>query len=114
MQKDKLYHKNGQVVSFNPLQIQQGLADGLTELSEEEIAVLNNPSGEELSTLLRIATEQRLAATDQYGMDDYPDNEKRAEFRAYRTELRMLNHREGAPWDGGGELTPWPVLPEFN
>ena len=48
-------------------------------------------------------------ATDQYSMDDYPDNERRA---AYRADLRALNHQKGAPWDGGGELTPWPELPK--
>ncbi|WP_407844840.1 phage tail assembly chaperone [Desulfovibrio falkowii] len=47
-------------------------------------------------------------------MDDYPDNEKRAAFRAYRAELRGLNHEEGAPWDGGGDLTPWPKLPSVG
>ena len=66
----------------------------------------------ELFNLLRAETECRLARTDVFGMDDYPDNEKRAAFRAYRAELRALNHQEGAPWDGGGELTPWPELPK--
>lgn len=111
MQKDKLYYKNGQVISFNPLQIQQGLADGLIELSEEEIAALNNPPVEELSTLLRNATEQRLVATDKYATADYPNNALRETMLAYRAELRALNHQPGAPWDGGGELTPWPELP---
>lgn len=68
-------------------------------------------SNEDLFESLRIATQQRLTETDQYGMDDYPDNEKRAAYRLYRTALRELNRQEGAPWDGGGELTPWPVFP---
>ena len=29
-------------------------------------------------------------ATDQYSMDDYPDNERRA---AYRADLRAINHQ---------------------
>lgn len=60
---------------------------------------------------LRIATEQRLAATDKYATIDYPDNALREKMLAYRTELRALNHQPGAPWDGGGEETPWPELP---
>ncbi|MDY0204729.1 MAG: phage tail assembly chaperone [Desulfovibrio desulfuricans] len=33
-------------------------------------------------------------------------------IKAYRQFLRDLPAQEGAPWDGGGELTPWPELPE--
>lgn len=71
------------------------------------------PTAEELSERLRNITASRLAETDMYGMADYPDNEKRAAFRAYRAELRELNHQEGAPWDGGGDETPWPVIPQL-
>ena len=70
------------------------------------------PSDVELYENLRIETAQRLAETDMYGMDDYPDNEKRAVFRAYRADLRALNRQPGAPWDGGGKSTPWPELPK--
>ena len=42
------YEKNGQVGSYNPLQIQQGLAKGLKELTEKEVeAFLNPPKTEE-------------------------------------------------------------------
>ncbi|MBB5143953.1 phage tail assembly chaperone [Desulfovibrio intestinalis] len=70
------------------------------------------PSETELYESLRLEAERLLAATDQYGMDDYPDNERRAAYRAYRAELRALNRQEGAPWDGGGPATPWPTKPE--
>ena len=114
MQKDKLYYKNGQVISFNPLQIQQGLADGLIELSEEEIAALNNPPVEELSTLLRNARDARLAATDKYLLSDYPISaENLAAIKIYRQALRDLPAQEGTPFDGGGDATPWPAIPQL-
>ncbi|MBD5585210.1 MAG: hypothetical protein HDQ88_09010 [Clostridia bacterium] len=31
---------------------------------------------------------------------------------AYATALCNLPEQKGAPWDGGGELTPWPTKPE--
>lgn len=31
---------------------------------------------------------------------------------AYATALCALPSQDGAPWDGGGENTPWPVKPE--
>jgi hypothetical protein len=33
-------------------------------------------------------------------------------IKAYRQFLRDLPAQEGAPFDGGGELTPWPHMPE--
>ena len=29
----------------------------------------------------------------------------------YRQKLRDLPKEDGAPWDGGGEETPWPINP---
>ncbi|WP_417293066.1 phage tail assembly chaperone [Desulfovibrio porci] len=44
-------------------------------------------------------------------MPDYPlDNADMVTVRAYRQALRDLPQQDGAPWDGGGEETPWPVL----
>lgn len=37
---------------------------------------------------------------------------ERAEWDAYATALCNLPAQEGAPWDGGMSLTPWPVMPE--
>lgn len=71
------------------------------------------PSIAELFERLRAETERRLASTDKFGMDDYPDTESRAAFRAYRAELRALNRQPGAPFDGGGEQTPWPAIPQL-
>lgn len=61
---------------------------------------------------LRIETERRLSYTDKYATVDYPDSALRDHILAYRADLRALNRQPGAPWDGGGELTPWPTKPE--
>lgn len=61
---------------------------------------------------LRAERDQRLAATDYLLMQDYPlDNTLKEAVRLYRQALRDLPSQEGAPWDGGGEETPWPELP---
>ena len=31
--------------------------------------------------------------------------------KAYRAALRDLPDAPGAPWDGGGTSTPWPIAP---
>ena len=70
------------------------------------------PTEEELFVQLRDARATRLDATDKYLMPDYPiSTEGLAEVKAYRQALRDLPAQPGAPWDGGGELTPWPELP---
>lgn len=61
---------------------------------------------------LRAERDRRLSATDYLMTTDYPlTNEQRAAVTAYRTALRGLPAQEGAPWDGGGEETPWPQKP---
>ncbi len=61
---------------------------------------------------LREARDGRLAATDYLLMPDYPlDEETRIVVAAYRQALRDFPGLDGAPWDGGGEATPWPVNP---
>lgn len=70
------------------------------------------PSLESLFTNLRTERDRRLAATDYLLMPDYPlSDEQRAVVQAYRQALRDLPAQEGAPWDGGAEDTPWPVMP---
>ena len=72
------------------------------------------PTATELLTLLRSERDARLSATDKYLMPDYPISaEKLAEVKAYRQALRDLPTQSGAPWDGGGEETPWPTKPEI-
>lgn len=61
---------------------------------------------------LRSERDRRLTATDYLLMQDYPlDNTHKEAVRIYRQALRDLPSQEGAPWDGGGESTPWPDLP---
>ena len=61
---------------------------------------------------LRAERDSRLDATDYLLMPDYPlSDEQRAVVQAYRQALRDLPAQPGAPWDGGGEGTPWPELP---
>lgn len=70
------------------------------------------PSLELLFTNLRTERDRRLTATDFLLMPDYPiSGDQRAVVQTYRQALRDLPSQEGAPWDGGGESTPWPDLP---
>lgn len=70
------------------------------------------PTPGELFDRLRQEREARLRATDYLAMPDYPlPAEARAEVAAYRQALRDLPAQAGAPWDGGGEGTPWPEMP---
>lgn len=63
--------------------------------------------------LLRTARDGKIAQTDYLMTADYPlSAEQRQRVTAYRTALRDLPAQAGAPWDGGGELTPWPEKPE--
>lgn len=64
---------------------------------------------------LRDERDRRLAATDHLAMPDYPlIGEARAAMTAYRQALRDLPGLDGAPWDGGGEATRWPVKPAIT
>lgn len=63
---------------------------------------------------LRAERARRLAATDYLLMPDYPLNDISKEaVQMYRQALRDLPSQDGAPWDGGGEETPWPQLPSL-
>ncbi len=83
------------------------------QAAEEYAAWLASPETEgERFSLLQQACAAKLAETDKLTMPDYPISEEtRADVNAYRKEIRELNHQPGAPWDGGGELTPWPQEP---
>lgn len=61
---------------------------------------------------LRAERDRRLTATDYLLMQDYPiPADQLTAVQAYRQALRDLPAQEGAPWDGGGDETPWPELP---
>lgn len=72
------------------------------------------PTDVELFARLRAERDRRLALTDYAMMPDYPlTSEQKVAVTIYRQALRDLPAQEGAPWDGGGELTPWPEEPSF-
>ena len=81
--------------------------------AEERAAWLVSPETEaERFEMLRAARDAKLAGTDYLVAADYPlGEEERAAVIAYRQALRDLPAQEGAPWDGGGEGTPWPAAP---
>lgn len=71
------------------------------------------PTADQLFAALRAARDARLASTDKMLLPDYPISaESLAQVKAYRAALRDLPDQPGAPWDGGGEETPWPELPK--
>lgn len=62
---------------------------------------------------LRAERDRRLSATDYLLMPDYPLNDTlKGVVQLYRQALRDLPAQDGAPWDGGGEATPWPAAPD--
>lgn len=72
------------------------------------------PSSALLFASLRAERDLRLAATDYLLMSDYPlDDTFKGAVQTYRQALRDLPSQEGAPWDGGGEETPWPEIPNW-
>ncbi|MBD5416684.1 MAG: hypothetical protein HDR50_03255 [Desulfovibrio sp.] len=81
--------------------------------AEARVAWLADPDTEaERFSLLQQACAAKLTETDKLVQPDYPlsDTDRAAMF-SYRKAIRELNHQPGAPWDGGGELTPWPEEP---
>lgn len=86
----------------------------VVELPADEIAVNKKRVEDELFGKLREKRDELLAKTDYLVMPDYPISEEDlAKIKAYRQALRDLPSLDGAPWDGGGEGTPWPEEPEI-
>ena len=119
--------ETGQGSVWNEADVEAKLAEGLVReeawletcaarAAEEYAAWLADPeTEEERFSLLQQACAAKLTETDKYTMSDYPvSDETRAEVDAYRKAIRQLNHQPGAPWDGGGELTPWPEMPTVS
>lgn len=64
---------------------------------------------EERFRLLRACRDAKIAQTDYLLAADYPITPERLEaVKLYRQALRDLPGQTGAPWDGGGDGTPWP------
>lgn len=86
--------------------------DTLGPLPDNAVLTAPAKSTAQLWEDLRSERDNRLAQCDYLVMPDYPITaEKRAQVEAYRQALRDLPAQEGAPWDGGGALTPWPTTP---
>lgn len=85
-----------------------------TEEAEAEAARLAEYNSATARAIrLRTERDARLAATDKYLLSDYPiGTENLEKIKAYRQALRDLPSLDGAPFDGGGEQTPWPTPPE--
>ncbi len=116
--------ETGQGSVWNEADAEARLAEGLIteaawlaicaeKATEERAAWLADPDSEaERFELLRCARDGRLAETDHLVAPDSPlTDAQRAAMISYRQSLRDLPAQEGAPWDGGGELTPWPAKP---
>lgn len=90
-----------------------GLAEKEAQARQKYQEWLVSPdSVQERFRMLRGARDMKISATDYLMESDYPiTNESKQLLIAYRQALRDLPSQIGAPWDGGGELTPWPAMP---
>lgn len=68
--------------------------------------------------MLRLARKMRLTEYDEaisqlerQARLGFDVSQQIATWDAYAQALCALPDQPGAPWDGGGELTPWPVMP---
>ena len=95
------------------IRLEQEAAARAAEEAEAEAARLAEYNSAAARAIrLRTERDARLAATDKYLLSDYPiSTEELGNIRTYRQALRDLPDQPGAPWDGGGELTPWPIKP---
>ena len=94
---------------YSLMEVAQGY-DGVWYLADK----VPSPSEEYLFSKLRTIRDSYLQETDKYMTVDFPITDiLRTEMLEYRQCLRDITEQPGAPWDGGGELTPWPEKPNF-
>ena len=95
--------------------LEQEAAARAAEKAEAEAARLAEYNSAAARAIrLRTERDARLAVTDKYLLSDYPISaEDLATVKAYRQALRDLPAQEGAPFDGGGDETPWPAIPQL-
>ena len=82
------------------------------------------PTIEELFDRLRSFRDARISAVLwmrerhadelELGKETTLTSEQYTALLTYIQALRDLPAQPGAPWDGGGELTPWPELPTIG
>ena len=80
------------------------------------------PSNDELFNLLRSERDNRInsilwmrerhADELELGKETTLTPEQYTALLTYIQTLRDLPAQPGAPWDGGGAETPWPIMPE--
>lgn len=120
---------NGKVEAFGDIDTMKFITGDATPdktITEETWSTANNqawlvdgkivlgPDDAALFASLRNERAFRLQSTDYLLLPDYPINEDaRTRIIAYRQALRDLPSQPGAPWDGGGQKTPWPAFPEI-
>lgn len=81
------------------------------------------PTIEELFDMLRSVRDARISAVLwmrerhadelELGKETTLTPEQYTALLTYTQALRDIPAQPGAPWDGGGELTPWPAKPEI-
>lgn len=82
------------------------------------------PSNDELFSRLRSERDTRInsvlwmrerhAGELELGKETTLTPEQYTALLTYIQALRDIPAQPGAPWDGGGELTPWPELPSVG
>ena len=97
------------------VRLEQEAAARAAEKAEAEAARLAEYNSAAARAIrLRTERDARLAVTDKYLLSDYPISaEDLATVKAYHQALRDLPAQEGAPFDGGGDETPWPAIPQL-
>ena len=94
------------------VRLEQEAAAEKAEAEAARLAEYNSAAARAIR--LRTERDARLAVTDKYLLSDYPISaEDLATVKAYRQALRDLPAQEGAPFDGGGDETPWPAIPQL-
>ena len=78
--------------------------------TEELFARLRNQRDARINSILWM--RERHADELALGKETSLTPEQYTALLTYIQALRDLPAQPGAPWDGGGELTPWPELPE--
>lgn len=91
--------------------------DGKLYKAGEEPVKSEEQIQEERFASLRYKRDEKLRETDYFmTVDKYNmlTEENKVDMGNYRQKLRDITEQVGAPWDGGGEETPWPVKPDLK
>ena len=121
---NKLYKDNqGNIYAVSPIQTPKKEWVALTE-KETEAHLNPQPTVEQLAATVR-AERDSLIKSVRWCIERHSDElvlgkettltpEQYTALLTYIQALRDLPAQPGAPWDGGGELTPWPAMPSVG